>query len=92
MSGSYVDPERTRTIREDAKRITTPFVVTDKWGYAPVGAEGEPELYDLPADPLAQNNVAGDNPSEIPAAHQALLEHLRQHGASDSLIGLWEKP
>jgi len=72
------------------RRCSTPFLVTDRWGYAPVGALGRPELYDLAADPLAATDVARENASVVAELHGLLLQHLYDHGAPDPLLKLWE--
>lgn len=73
------------------KHAVTPFLVTERWGYAPVGAEGEPELYDLTQDPLAENNIAADNEETIKELHTLLISHLREHDASEEFVSLWER-
>lgn len=72
------------------RKAVTPFVVTAKWGYAPVGAQGRQELYDLTADPLAETDVADGNEAVMAELHGLLVEHLREHNASDATIALWE--
>jgi arylsulfatase A-like enzyme len=58
VSGCYI---RARQAGSIPHKATTPFLVTEKWGYAPVGANGAPELYDLSADPLAANDISTDH-------------------------------
>ena len=48
VSGSYI---RSSDATIPARAVT-PFLVTERWGYAPVGAHGEPELYDLTVDEI----------------------------------------
>ena len=72
-------------------RATTPFLVTDKWGYAPVGAHGRPELYDLTRDPLAENDVSEDNMDVVKELHGLFVSHLREHGAPPGLLSMFEK-
>ena len=43
----------------------TPVLYTPEWAYAPVGAQGTPELYDLRSDAEAQHNIAPDNPARV---------------------------
>ena len=74
------------------RKCCTPFVTTKRWGYAPVGACGKPELYDLANDPLAANDVAADHAPEVEELHGLLLQHLHGHGASDAFLALWENP
>jgi len=73
------------------ERCVTPFVVTDTWGYAPVGAFGQPELYNVGEDPLAVTDVAADNAAVIDELHEQFLAHLRDHSASDETLAIWEK-
>jgi arylsulfatase A-like enzyme len=70
-------------------RAVTPFVITERWGYTPVGAEGTPELYDLVADPSAEVNVAADHPADVAEMHELLLAHLREHGTTDEFLAIW---
>jgi len=72
------------------KRAVTPFVVTDRWGYAPVGACGRQELYDLAADPLAARDVAASHPDTVADLHARFIAHLRQHNAPEATIALWQ--
>jgi arylsulfatase A-like enzyme len=74
------------------RKATTPFLITERWGYAPVGADGKPELYDLTRDPLAENDVSGDNPDVIRETHDLFLEHLRLYGATENFLSLWRRP
>lgn len=67
----------------------TPFVITDRWGFAPIGPDGKPELYDLSEDPLATNNVAQDDPSTAKDLKELLAEHLSKHAATDETIDMW---
>ncbi|MCJ7738569.1 MAG: sulfatase [Anaerolineae bacterium] len=71
------------------REACTPFVVTQEWGYAPIGPDGAPELYDIRRDPLACENLIVDN-LEVAEGLQALLrEHLLVHGASKDTADLW---
>lgn len=72
------------------RKAPTPFVHTKQWGYAPVGAHGRPELYDLTSDPLAATDVAADHADVCGELHGVLLDHLAAHGASEDVIGLWK--
>jgi hypothetical protein len=86
VSGCHVRAQGPRAPRE----ATTPFVVTEGWGYAPVGAHGRPELYDLNVDPLAQSDVAAEHASLLGDLHAAFLDHLVAHGASEAFLSLWQ--
>jgi hypothetical protein len=102
VSGSYVHTQESAgggALREGVDFVadgslvppksTTPFVATDRWGYTPVGSHGEPELFDLRTDPLAERSIAAGNEMVIGELREHLLDHLARHGASDSLIALW---
>lgn len=68
---------------------TLPFAVDTRWGYAPVGAEGRPELYDLAADPLAEHDLAAEHPEEVARMHQRFLDHLRENRAGEEQLAAW---
>jgi arylsulfatase A-like enzyme len=70
-------------------KASTPFVVDERWGYAPVGAAGQPELYDLAADPLAATDVADANPDVVATMHERFLAHLRANRAPAELVNAW---
>jgi arylsulfatase A-like enzyme len=70
-------------------RAITPFLVTGRWGYAPVGPSGRPELYDLSVDPLAANDLAAENSGLLADLHEVLVAHLAAHRASDEFLSLW---
>ena len=87
VSGCHVRPENNLPPR----RAVTPFLVTAQWGYAPVGAHGRCELYDLQADPLAATNLAQDHPEVLVELHEMLVTHLHEHGAAAEMEGLWHE-
>ena len=73
------------------RRATTPFLVTERWGYAPVGEYGRPELFDLPADPLAENNIAAANMGLVRELHRLFMAHLAEHNAPEKFLELWKE-
>ena len=73
------------------RRATTPFLVTERWGYAPVGEYGRPELFDLPADPIAENNIAADNMELVKELHEMFMAHLTEHNAPENFLDLWKE-
>jgi len=73
------------------RKATTPFLVTEKWGYAPVGANGAPELYDVSVDSLATNDISADNENVVGEMHELLLSHLKQHNAPEDALKCWGK-
>ncbi|MBD3180807.1 sulfatase-like hydrolase/transferase [Candidatus Poribacteria bacterium] len=72
-------------------KVTTPFLVTEKWGYTPVGAEGNPELYDISVDPLAANNISKDNQDIVKQMHGLLIDHLNKYEAPQDTLKCWGK-
>ncbi len=71
------------------RKAVTPFLVTDRWGYAPVGAYGKPELYDIRRDPLAERNIAAGHAKVVAQLHGLFLDHLKSYGASEACLALW---
>lgn len=69
---------------------TTPFLVTDKWGYTPVGANGSVELYDIKKDPLATNDIADKNKKIVEELHELFISHLLEVGAPKDFMSLWK--
>jgi hypothetical protein len=65
-------------------------LVTDEWGYAPVGAYGRSELYDLSGDPPAERDVAADHPQVVADLNNLFMQHLAEHGAGDAFRALWQ--
>ena len=92
VSGSFLNVDGTTTVCHDWRSAVSPFVVTEKYGYTPVGPDGKRELYDLTTDPLAEKNIIAGAEAEAGRLHQLLLDHLAQHGATDELIELWRNP
>ncbi|MDE0037678.1 MAG: sulfatase [Gammaproteobacteria bacterium] len=67
-------------------KCVTPWVTDGRWGLAPVGAAGTPELYDIVADPFAENDVAAANADVVRGLCEGLAAHLGEHNAPDELI------
>jgi len=88
VSGSHLRPQGESTV---SRKAVTPFLITRDWGYAPVGAAGLPELYDIRRDPLAATDVAAEHPDVLTDLHGLLLAHLREHGADEDVCGLWQR-
>ena len=88
VSGCHLRAKEAGSIPNKA---STPFVINDRWGYAPVGADGKPELYDLNVDPLAENDIAGDNESVVKEMHDLLISHLVEHDAPKEAMECWGK-
>ncbi|HIE29453.1 TPA: hypothetical protein EYP66_19465 [Candidatus Poribacteria bacterium] len=73
------------------RKATTPFLVTSKWGYAPVGANGAPELYDLSADAMAVDDIAVENEVVVKEMHELLISYLQEHNAPEDALNFWGK-
>ena len=87
VAGTFVSPD------EDGNcpaKSTTPWVTDGRWGFAPAGAHGPAELYDLAADPDAEHDVAQVNADIIEQLSAKLSAHLAEHSAEDQLIGCWK--
>jgi arylsulfatase A-like enzyme len=89
VSGYHYDKEKLKT-GECKKACLSPFVITKKWGYTPLGAKGEQELYDIVKDPLASNNIAKKHPDVLIEMRKLLQEHLLEHGAAEDFAMIWE--
>ena len=46
-------------------KSTTPMLYAHQWAYAPVGSEGEPELYNIQDNPGATANLTSERPSVL---------------------------
>ena len=69
---------------------TTPVLYTERWAYAPIGAQGVPELYDLTSDPYAESDVASQHPDVVAQLHESLLSWLRSVDAPAEAIQVFE--
>ncbi len=88
VTGCFLAPQGSAVPR----RASTPFLVTEQWGYAPVGAHGRAELYRLDEDPLARQDVAADHQAEVRRLHELFLAHLAEHGAPPRFVEIWKHP
>jgi len=64
-----------------ATKWTTPVLYTEKWAYAPIGPEGERQLFDLENDPYAETNIAADHPAVVRALHERFVAWMHEVGA-----------
>jgi arylsulfatase A-like enzyme len=86
VTGSYL---RAKEGRLRAKAVT-PVLYTDRWAYAPIGAGGARELYDLALDPLAETDVAADHASLVEELHAKLLAWLGEVKAPPEAVAPFE--
>ncbi len=73
------------------KYVNTPFLVTDEWGYSPVGSKGGLELYDMTVDPLTKNNIAKGNEKISKKLQNLFITYLHKVGADKEFISLWKR-
>lgn len=57
---------------------TTPMLYTRDWAYAPIGPNGERQLFDMRADPYAAVNVAEDYPQVVTELHDRFMSWLAE--------------
>ena len=76
LSGSF--PGEIGPGDEWPRGVNTPFVITEEYGYAPIGEDGTPQLFDLAADPLAERplGAGGTDLDEGHARFDALLQEI----------------
>ena len=70
---------------------TTPVLYTEKWAYAPIGADGLPELYDLETDPYAERDLAGDHPTIVRELRERFVGWLHDIGAPEDAIAVFDE-
>ena len=87
ISASFLRAEEGEKIT--TKRVT-PVLYTEQWAYAPIGMDGEPELFDLAADPYAETNVAGKHGDVARELHGKLSGWLRDMDAPPEAIAVFE--
>jgi arylsulfatase A-like enzyme len=70
----------------------TPVLYTRKWAYVPIGAEGEPELFDLEKDPCAEKDLAAGNAAVVKELHGKLLDWLKGIDAPQEAVEVFAHP
>ena len=68
----------------------TPVLYAEEWAYAPIGAGGERELYEIRKDPYAKNDVAREHPDVTNELHAKFLDWLRKMEAPAEAIAPFE--
>ena len=90
VTGTFVRPGEDGGVPAQS---VTPWVTDGRWGMAPVGQSGIAELYDVVADPLAENDVAAEHRDVVQRLRGGLEDHLRGHAAPVELVDcLIEEP
>ena len=80
-----------RGVSRDTKtKQTTPVLYTERWAYAPIGAAGAPELYNLAAVPLAETDVAAEHPDVVADLHARLVRWLKDMDAPPEVRAIFE--
>ncbi|MCX7012044.1 MAG: sulfatase [Candidatus Sumerlaeota bacterium] len=72
-------------------KCVTPVVYADKWCYAPVGAKGAPELYNIQKDPLGETNVIDGHTSVVKGLHDLFLADMAKHKAPEDIMAIWRR-
>jgi arylsulfatase A-like enzyme len=72
-------------------RWTTPMLYTTRWAYAPIGAAGRPELYDLHEDPGAERDIVADHQGIARELHERLIAWLHDMDAPAEALSAFEK-
>lgn len=67
----------------------TPVVYTERWAYAPIGPDSQPELFDLAADPYGETNVLADHADIAKDLHSRLVQWLTEIGAPEEAISVY---
>jgi len=67
-------------------KLSTPVLTTKEWAYAPIGAEGDPELFDLRTDPYGETNVIAAHRDTARDLHACLLDWLREMEAPEEAV------
>ena len=86
VTGGFVNPGADGRCPAEC---VTPWVTDGRWGFAPVGASGDAELYDLHADPFAEVDVAGGHGDVLADLRGQLRDHLSGHAADAALVACW---
>ncbi|HUT01333.1 MAG TPA: sulfatase [Phycisphaerae bacterium] len=71
-------------------RSVTPVVYTKQWAYAPIGQDGERELFDAAADPYCTTDLAAANPAVCDDLHSKLIGFLKGIDAPPESIAPFE--
>jgi len=86
VSSTFLRKENGRPPRE----ACTPIVYTQEWAYAPIGAEGEKELFLLKEDPYAENNVYTRHREQAEEMHGMLIEWMKGVEAPAEAVEVFE--
>ena len=63
-----------------------PVFYTERWAFAPIGAGGEPELYDLEVDPAVERNVVGENAGVERSMRTTIRERMKALGVPAEVL------
>ena len=88
LSGSC--PGETGPGDEWPRGVNTPFLVTEEYGYAPVGEDGTAQLFDLAADPLAERPL-GAGSADLDEGRTRLSALLQEIDAPPRLLEFFDR-
>lgn len=70
---------------------TVPFVTDGQWGYVPLGPTGDPEIFDLPEDPLGERNLFRRARPHARRLRNLLLDYMRDLQAPQAVTDFLAK-
>jgi len=88
ICGSYLRPTSDGNIPSDA---TTPVLYTDRWAYAPIGPDGQRQLFNLAADPYGETDIASDHPEVVEELHGLLVDWFENLDAPTEAVSLFRR-
>jgi arylsulfatase A-like enzyme len=73
-------------------KSVTPVFYRDQWAYAPIGADGRPELFDLSRDPAAERNMAARSARTVGRLQAGFQDWLRHLHAPPEAVEVFDRP
>jgi arylsulfatase A-like enzyme len=68
----------------------TPFIITERWGLAPIGEHGRPQLYDLSADSRCEHDVYDDERATAKDLLDLFFEQMKEADAKPESLDFWQ--
>lgn len=81
IAGAPFDPDK-----HDKRQLKPPVFYTEKWGVAPYGHDGRGQVFDIEADPLAENDRAADHEDLLVDVRREIAEWLKAQDAPQTSI------
>lgn len=70
-------------------QANTPFVTDGKWAFVPVSPDSQKQLFDLEQDPLAENDIAGDNSAKLAEMEELFKEYMAEFEGTEKACEFW---